>query len=130
MPCDYSEYHPKWTLIRRLILNRAKMKCEECGIENYKIIQKGSRETITKQQLERVKELALIGFSSIKALKEVECTRIILTIAHMDHDKTNNLFSNLKALCQKDHLSHDAAQHTMNRKYGRNWKRDQMSLWL
>lgn len=39
--------------------------------------------------------------------------------AHLDHDHTNNRFSNLAALCQKCHLTHDAKQHQANRKYGR-----------
>jgi hypothetical protein len=40
---------------------------------------------------------------------------VILTTAHMDHDKTNNDLSNLRALCQRCHLTHDLAYHTANR---------------
>lgn len=54
---------------------------------------------------------------------------VVLTVAHIDHDKTNNRFSNLAALCQRCHLQHDLPQHIMNRKYGRNWKRNQLFLW-
>lgn len=36
MPINYKEYHPKWSLISRLIrFNRAKGKCEWCGAVNY-----------------------------------------------------------------------------------------------
>lgn len=98
MPIDYSEYHPKWTLISRLIrFVRAGNKCEWCGAENYQ----PHPETGSK---------------------------VVLTVAHLDHDKTNNRFHNLKALCQKCHLGHDRSHHINNRKYGRNWKRDQFSL--
>jgi len=91
MPIDYSQYHPKWKLISRLIrFKRAKNKCEWCGVENYTKTEKGSK--------------------------------IVLTVAHIDHDKNNNRFNNLAALCQKCHLKHDINQHTDNRKYGRNWK--------
>lgn len=103
MPIDYKDYHPKWTLIRRLILKRANNKCEgsdkypNCRVMNYHIH-------------------ATTG------------SKVILTIAHLDHNKKNNRFSNLKALCQRCHLGHDLPHHITNRKYGRNWKRDQTFL--
>jgi len=43
-------------------------------------------------------------------------SKVILTIAHMDHDIKNNAYENLKALCQRDHLSHDAEQHKQTKK--------------
>lgn len=36
---------------------------------------------------------------------------IVLTVAHLDHDPSNNADDNLRALCQKCHLAHDKAQH-------------------
>jgi hypothetical protein len=95
MPINYSEYHPKWRLISKLIrFNRAKNKCEWCGAENHK------PHPITK-------------------------SKVVLTVAHIDRDKTNNRFNNLAALCQKCHLGHDIKQHIDNRKYGRDWKGEQ-----
>lgn len=89
MPIDYKEYHPKWSLISRLIrLYRAKNKCEWCPAEN------GQPHPVTG-------------------------SRVVLTVAHIDHDKTNNRFNNLAALCQRCHLNHDRHQHAFNRKYGR-----------
>jgi len=91
MPIDYKEYHPKWSLISRLIrFKRAKNKCEECSVENYSLV---------------------IRLASV--------TKIVLTVAHLDHNKENNRFHNLKALCQKCHLAYDLGRHIMNRKYGR-----------
>ena len=98
MPINYKEYHPKWSLISRLIrFKRAKNKCEWCGAENYQPHPKTG-------------------------------SGVVLTVAHLDHNKTNNNFDNLKALCQKCHLSHDLQHHIQNRKYGKNWKQDQFSL--
>lgn len=34
--------------------------------------------------------------------------RVVLTIAHLDHDKTNNGNNNLAARCQKCYTSYDA----------------------
>lgn len=53
---------------------------------------------------------------------------VVLTVAHMDHNHNNNERSNLKALCQKCHLHHDRHQHADNRRYGRNWKKNQGRL--
>lgn len=33
--------------------------------------------------------------------------RVVLTIAHLDQDPSNNDASNLQALCQRCHLNHD-----------------------
>lgn len=38
---------------------------------------------------------------------------VILTTAHLDHDKTNSDWGNLRALCQRCHLDHDREQHTL-----------------
>ena len=103
MPIDYKDYHPKWTLIVRLIRKRSGNACEgspkfpDCRAINYKP-------------------------------HPVTGSKVILTTAHMDRNKDNNLFSNLRHLCQKCHLNHDISQHVMNRKYGRNWKRNQTKL--
>lgn len=95
MPCDYKEYHPKWTLIVRLIRKRSGNRCEgspkypDCRAENY--------------------------------LPHPETgSKVVLTTAHLDGDKTNNRFSNLRHLCNRCHLHHDIGHHVMNRKYGRH----------
>jgi hypothetical protein len=44
------------------------------------------------------------------------CTRIILTIAHVDHDESNNADSNLLALCQFCHLHLDREDNLRRRR--------------
>lgn len=39
---------------------------------------------------------------------------VILTVAHLDHDTTNNTRANLRALCQRCHLRHDARLHAQH----------------
>ena len=36
---------------------------------------------------------------------------VVLTTAHLDHDTTNNADDNLRAMCQRCHLTHDAQHH-------------------
>lgn len=98
MPVDYSKYHPKWSLISRLIrYKRAGNKCEKCGAENYK------PHPVTK-------------------------SKVVLTVAHLDHDVKNNNFDNLMAMCQRCHLRYDAKLHARSRKYGRDHEKNQYKL--
>ncbi len=45
----------------------------------------------------------------------VRFVRVVLTIAHLDHDPTHNDPENLRALCQRCHLRYDAAHHARTR---------------
>ena len=43
-------------------------------------------------------------------------TRVILTVAHVDHDERNNDLANLRALCQRCHLVLDARDNAVRRR--------------
>lgn len=103
MPIDYKEYPYNWNEIRERILLRAKNCCEFCGIANYTIKHK---------------------------LNSCKITKVVLTIAHLDHDKFNHDVKDdrLAALCQKCHLAYDLPRHINNRKYGRNYRNGQGEL--
>lgn len=92
MPINYSEYHPKWKLISYLI--RKVRALNKC---EWCGAENGKPHPITG-------------------------SKVVLIVAHIDRDKTNNRFNNLTALCQRCHLRHDLKQHIANRKYGRNHK--------
>ncbi|MDJ1500487.1 hypothetical protein [Xanthocytophaga agilis] len=116
MPIDYKDYHPKWTLIRRLILKRASNKCESCGADNHELHPK-SIETITTPDIFTGEELTT-----------VTGTKVILTIAHLDHDVKNNRFNNLKALCQACHLNYDREDNIQRKKYGKKLSENQQYI--
>jgi len=42
-------------------------------------------------------------------------SRVVLTVAHLDHNESNNDFTNLKALCQKCHFAHDRIDNLKRR---------------
>jgi len=113
MPINYKEYHPKWSLIRRLILKRAGDKCEWCSAPNHQLIYRDKSGWHLWPQGMESEALSIDGIKS---------TLVILTIAHINRDKTINRFNNLAALCQRCHLKHDIHQHTFNKKYGRQTK--------
>ena len=43
-------------------------------------------------------------------------SKVVLTIAHLDHDVTNNAPGNLRAWCQRCHLTYDAPHHVETRR--------------
>jgi len=46
-------------------------------------------------------------------------SRVVLTVAHLNHVKHDVRDENLAALCQRCHLAYDLPRHIRNRKYGR-----------
>lgn len=57
-------------------------------------------------------------------------SKVVLTIAHLDHIPEHCDPSNLRALCQKCHNQYDAAHRAETRKRTRNEKeKDMPSLW-
>lgn len=131
MPINYKEYPPNWkTEIRPAILERANNCCEFCGVENYAIGYRDLEGEFYKLSFIE-DELEIRGndmFCNIlsncydKKGEPTKPIKIVLTIAHLDHDKLNHEINleRLKALCQKCHLGYDIKNHIQNRKYGRN----------
>lgn len=101
MPIDYGDYPANWRKIRNRILERANGKCEWCGLENGMV---GWREG----------EKFVPWSSSTPRGARQKPIRIVLTIAHLDHNIGRNDDANLAALCQRCHLRHDAKQHAAN----------------
>lgn len=125
MPINYKEYPKNWkTEIRPAVLKRANNCCEECFVPNHELIYrsiKGKSDWLLAPEGHMVDSMALDG---------VKFTKIILTIAHLDHDKLNHdvKLDRLKALCQRCHLKYDMSHHVDNRKYGRKHKDNNLKL--
>lgn len=122
---NYKEYPPNWkTEIRPAVLERAGKKCEWCGVENHRIIHrfgKGKNDwTYWPDGME----------SEAWSIDGKKSTKVILTIAHLDHDKLNHEvdLNRLAALCQKCHLGHDINHHVSNRKYGVKHRENNLKL--
>lgn len=100
-------YPKNWKEIRRQILERAKHKCEFCGVENYSEGYRTKDGKFIKSEGMQQEADMLDGEKII---------RIILTIAHLDHNPQNNNPENLRALCQKCHLNYDIEHHKQTRR--------------
>jgi hypothetical protein len=141
MPIDYKKYPPNWlSEIRPRILKRANYCCEECGVPHAAFIYRinpsadGKDWVFMSYSTPDIKNLNEFFLTTPTILPEgvvpVKVVKIILTIAHLDHDheKWNVGDDRLKALCQRCHLKLDLPHHINNRRYGRNWKINQTSL--
>jgi 5-methylcytosine-specific restriction endonuclease McrA len=125
MPVDYKEYPENWfTEIRPAVLARDGNKCAFCGAPNHALVYR-EQNNPGKWHLwpegMQGEALLLDGYKAVK---------IVLTVAHLDHDHNNHAveLDKLRALCQRCHLKHDIKHHVENRKYGRNWKKQQYKL--
>lgn len=128
MPIDYSRYPPNWkTEIRPAVLERANNCCEFCGVENYSMQWRGRKQVREGKRLKkrvflyRSEEAALAdgcNYTTVGGGKQpykeigIYQTKVILTIAHLDHDEENwdVELDRLRALCQLCHLQYDAKE--------------------
>lgn len=98
MPMKREDYAPEWkTISHHIRFERAQGRCEW--------IEGGQRcEAIHGQP------------------NPLTGSKVVLTTAHLDHDTTNNDFSNLLALCQRHHLAYDAPLHAKHARETRRKK--------
>ena len=125
MPIDYKQYPENWkSEIRPRILERANNKCEFCGAENHSAIFRGTingKEVYQNDKAdvfnaENSEYMFTDYYAEIEAPETRKAIKVVLTVAHLDHDTTNNDGSNLKALCQRCHNRYDIKQRVHNRK--------------
>jgi hypothetical protein len=141
MPIDYSKYHPDWkTKIRPRILERAKHCCEYCGVGNYQIIMRNQDEKsyyliLEDDGIHYAPDGTPVRLSEIpEGYMDSQYIKVILTIAHLDHNITNNADDNLMAMCQRCHLTHDAKDNSRKaaetRRLNHEQKTGQINMFL
>lgn len=121
MPVDWSKYPDDWADISARIRERAGDRCEFCGIPNGTL---GRRDRTGRwwhvTELEDATVSAIIiAFGRFPP----GLSRIVITVAHMDHDTTHNDDENLRALCQRCHLEYDRDHHVANARETRRRKK-------
>lgn len=117
-------YPSNWNYIRADILQRAKNKCEICQVDNGKYILRGERHGTEVFQdddgaIWRTDNGNRYGddyVGEVTSDPNKQFVKIVLTIAHLDHNPQNNCYSNLQALCQLHHLRHDIDHHRQSRR--------------
>jgi hypothetical protein len=113
-------YPADWPRIREAILVRADDACETCRAPNGVVIVRGEVRDVGTYMLDdgevRDAETGAVRGRARGSEYVGRYVRIILTVAHLDHDEANNDPSNLAALCQLHHLRHDRADNARRRR--------------
>ena len=89
-PENRNRYPKDWRAIRERILRRARHRCEGSPFYPDCRAENGCHHPVTG-------------------------SRVVLTIAHLDHTPENCEPDNLRALCQRCHLAYDAKHHRQTR---------------
>lgn len=117
-PENRARYPKNWKEIRERILKRAYHCCEQCRVANGDVIVRGlDKDAGTFQRFEGNGEVyaaadgRVLGYCKASEYCGNKWTRIVLTIAHLDHVPEHCDDDNLKALCQRCHLAYDAEHH-------------------
>lgn len=111
---------PEWQITRARILKRAGNCCERCGRPNRRDVTTVRDGTGRWYDLTEARWKDAAGEPCEAPYKRMLWrSRVVLTIAHLDFDPSNNDDANLLALCQHCHLKHDCGQHAHNRRRSR-----------
>ena len=110
---------PEWEAARKTILERAGHCCEQCKVPNHALILRLDdypgwwvRDDNGAAYDSRGEYQGSIRNSE---LPEFRLVTIVLTVAHLNHDPSDNRDENLKALCQWCHLNYDKEHHKESR---------------
>lgn len=121
---------PGYRAQRVRIIARAGNRCEQCGKPNGRLVwvyrSKTSRQCWTLSL--RTQRWVYCRFggsgnfsllrSEVRALrseKRLRRIRVVLTMAHLDHDAANGDDDNIRLLCQWCHLNYDKLHHKETR---------------
>ena len=99
-PENRHRYPPDWRAIRLAILDRAENRCERCGVPN-RVWRNHRTDAWTHDA----------GLAEAWRLDGDRIARIVLTVAHLDHEPEHNDPANLRAWCQRCHLRWDVDHH-------------------
>lgn len=114
-------YPSNWKQIREEVRERAADMCEKCGVLNYDTVWRSTDGTAWMYAHGDNGELYDMDGNECHddvwiVMKDIE---IVCTVAHLDHDPTNNDLANLRFWCQKCHNSYDAPHRAETRKKSR-----------
>ena len=119
MPIDYKKYPSNWLKeIRPRIMKRANNTCEFDGCDFkhletvFAVKKKGKTVGWYRDFEEADKQPKTFEIKKGELVPNPKPVKVILTIAHLDHDETNHNVKDerLKASCQLCHLRYDAKE--------------------
>lgn len=113
-------YPANWKEVVAGIRERSGNRCEACGVINGERIQRNQDGSLWRYEVapEICYHIGPTGrhFRVRSPGEWKPAFRVILTVAHLDHDPRNNDPANLRHWCQYHHNQHDAAHRAENRR--------------
>ena len=114
-----ARYPDDWPAISKRIRAKAGNRCEQCGVENGALIYRGSHEMrpAWRYASDTVYENSRCAFDGSEIpgtcwddfdSRRGDPVKVVLTVAHLDHQPENCADDNLRAWCQRCHNAYDA----------------------
>lgn len=112
-PENKGRYPKEWPQISKAIREAAGQRCEMCKAPNGEAIARGCGKDSGTYMLEGGETFnsetgTFLGMSRGSEFNCEKVVRIVLTVAHLDHQPENCDPSNLRAWCQRCHNAYDA----------------------
>lgn len=114
-------YPANWKEVVAAIRERSLDRCEACGVINLHYIER-NRTNLMWRYVDAPRVcFSIETYARHYVVSEVKegwkpPIRVILTVAHLNHDPTDNRPENLRHWCQLHHNQHDAAHRAEGRK--------------
>jgi hypothetical protein len=128
-PENRGRYPADWPEIRERILRRARYTCEHegCTAKHHQV---GLwRSDAWEPLAARLREAGYKPGDTVRTtMGDFKVIKIVLTIAHLDHQPENCADENLRAWCQRHHLRYDAQHHAVNAARTRHANANTMEL--
>lgn len=126
---DKSLYPPTWSEISKRVREEAGQHCQQCHVANGAVIYRSDSGAHWYDPLEDA-YFAWPSGDRMHGRFEADCrdnaSKIVLTVAHLDHTPSNNKPENLRALCQACHNALDLPHRKANAKKTRQAKKEQV----
>jgi uncharacterized metal-binding protein len=126
---------PEWRAIRSRVGERSGMKCETCGAPHMTMVARGAYSGRDAYMVIDTCEvfcaetgLKMTTLRSTSDFNAERVLRIVLTVAHLNHEEADCRDENLRHLCQRHHLRLDAKHHAKNAARTRRARGGQMDL--
>ena len=116
MPAD-------WNAIRAAVLQRAAGHCEFCGVKEGTLRATRAVELVTTAD---AAQLPLWGVPAPGPATSIKVVRVVLSVAHLRHDRDDKDLRWIRALCVVCHFRHDGTtrrlhKHVLARKAGQQY---------
>lgn len=129
MPMNRKLYPKNWNAIARKVKDKAFWTCQECQrpcrppSKTWEQFEDWVMEEHPDWWPDFYEEVIHRGV----LIEEFRKNRFTLTVAHLNHDPSDNRPENLKALCSVCHLEYDKPKHIETRKERRRKKLEDIS---